>query len=226
MAALAQAVMTAAAIDRTETRLEAVAAAIARRPDDRSHDLRTQRGGQHPHGDGRCGTAARSARRAVQVPRVLRARGMCGCEFGRHGLAEDDGTRIAQRLDGRRIAPGLPAAIERRAHLRRHVDRLDDVLDADRHAVDQRLRIEIAPARRRSRSRFARARFVQMHEGADLRFQFRDGGKAALEIVVRRVAPRRKHGARPIIGAHAERLVTFDFHRSSGSRTAYSPSPT
>ena len=169
VAALAQAVMAAAAIERADRRLEAEAAAIARRPDGRADHLGAERGAHHAGGDRRRRAAARSAGRAAQVIRVARAARMGGGEFGRHRLAEDDRAGFAQRGHGRGVALRAPAGEERRAVLGRHVDGLDDVLDADRHAVDLRQRIGRRASARPSRvGGFARAVDVEMDEGADL----------------------------------------------------------
>src|SRR5437667_60754 len=87
-----------------------------------------------------------AAGRALRVPRIARRARKGGGEFGCHRLADHDGASRAQRRDRGGIAPGLRALEQRRALPGRHVYRLDDVLDADRHAVDRRERLAVAPA--------------------------------------------------------------------------------
>ena len=95
------------------------------------------------------------------VPRVG------GGEFGGRGLADDDGAGLAQRVHARRIAARFLALPQRRALAGRHVGGLDDVLDRDRHAVDRRQRLAVAPARGRGVGGLDRAVLVQLDEGAD-----------------------------------------------------------
>src|SRR5262249_57425636 len=70
----------------------------------------------------------------------------------------------------------------------RHVGGLDDVLDADRHAIDLRARSARTPARGRLVGSRARTLEVEIDEGADLGLECGDIGKAAFEEVARRVS--------------------------------------
>src|SRR5581483_6204927 len=133
-------------------------------------------------GDGGCRAAARSARRAGCVPGVAgRVEWVTRGEFGRGRFAEYDGSRFAQCSYARAIAAGVPAGVKRRPHLRRHVGCLDDVLDADGHAVDLRQRSALAP----TFGRAVRCRLgilnLEMSEGADLRFELCDCIEAAFK---------------------------------------------
>ena len=87
-----------------------------------------------------------------------------GGRSGRHagelagdGLAEDHRAGGARRARRRRRRRRAVAAIDRRAHLGRQVDGVDDVLDADRHAVQRAARAgrgrARAPARAHGRDR-------------------------------------------------------------------------
>ena len=71
------------------------------------------------------------ARLAGMVVRVLRG----------HGLAHDHGASGAQPRDDRRVPPRRAARPQGRAELGRHVAGVEDVLDADRHAVERAQRL-------------------------------------------------------------------------------------
>ncbi len=135
--ALAQAVIAAAAIERADRRLEADASAIARRTDGRPDHLRAEACAQHSRRNRGGRAAARSAGGATQVMRVARAARLGGGKFGGDGLSNDHRAGFAQRRHAGGIALGAKAREQRRAVLGRHVGGLDDVLDADWHAVDR-----------------------------------------------------------------------------------------
>ena len=138
--------MAAAAVDRADRRLEAEAAAEACRAQDRAEHLSANRGADGADGDRRGRAAARAAGRAGEVPRIAGRARVHPCEFGRDRLAEDDRSGFAQRRDARAVAVSSKAGEQRRTVFRRHVDGFDDVLDADRHAVDRRKRLARPPA--------------------------------------------------------------------------------
>src|SRR5262249_58177106 len=98
-----------------------------------------------------------------------------------HGLADDDRARLAQRRNARRVALRAPAGKEWRTILGRHVGSLDDVLDAERHAVDWRARPAVAPARRGLVGGGARAGKIEVHERADLGLERSEIGETALK---------------------------------------------
>ena len=130
----------APAIERAEGGLEAEHAAIGGGAQHRAAGLRAERRRHHQVGDRR----ARSARRAAgRMGRVVRiggdARRHAG-EFAGHGLAEDHGACRAHQRDAGGVGDGPVAAIDRRAHLGRQVGGVDDVLDADRHAMQRAAR--------------------------------------------------------------------------------------
>ena len=148
--------------NRPIARLEPDDAAIGRRADHRAAGLRADRQRHHEIGDRR-GRAARRAAGRVQPD-------YAGCEVGA-GMAvgELGGDRLAQqdRAGGARQAHGAgvetrPAAgIDRRAVAGRHVGGIEDVLDAERHALQQpgcRASLERAAASAASPSRWAQAR--------------------------------------------------------------------
>jgi hypothetical protein len=58
-------------------------------------------------------------------------------EFAGHGLAEDHRTGGAHQRDARCIGRRTVAAVDRRTHLGRHVEGIDDVLDPDRQPVQR-----------------------------------------------------------------------------------------
>src|SRR5262249_56461649 len=82
---------------------------------------------------------------------------------------------------------GAEAGERRGAVFGRHVGGLDDVLDADGHAIDLRARPARPPARARLVGGRARTLEVEIDEGADLGLEQGDIGKAALEEVARRI---------------------------------------
>ena len=119
--------------------------------------------------------------------RVAGAARLGGGEFGGHRLAEDHRARFAQGNDACSIALGAPAEVYWGAVFGREVSSLDDVLDADRHAVDLAERPASAPARARRIGRNARGIDVEMHEGANFWLERGEIGKAAFEKLARRI---------------------------------------
>src|SRR5262245_36696550 len=69
------------------------------------------------------------------VVRVDGRTGMAVGEFGSHGLAEDHAARGTDQRDASGVGKRPVAAVDRRTVLGRHVDSIDDVLDADRYAA-------------------------------------------------------------------------------------------
>ena len=110
---------------------------------------------------------------------------MGAAQFGRGGLAEDHGAGLAQRPHRRVVAFGEVAPKGLAAHLRGHILSLEQILDADGHAVDERERASGLPACRAGIGGLAGAQLVQRHEGFDHGLALRDGLKAALEIGAR-----------------------------------------
>src|SRR5262249_4790197 len=85
------------------------------------------------------------------------------------------------------VALGEVVSIRRAAHLGRHILRLEQVLDADGQAVDQRAWVTVPPALRALVGGLARASQVQRRERLDDGFALRDGLEAALQVRARRV---------------------------------------
>ena len=185
--ALAQSVIASAAIERADRDLEADAAAIAGGTNGRADHLCAECRADHAGGNAGGRAAARSTRGAAQVVGVARAARLGRGKFGGDGLSDDDRAGLAQRGNARAIAFGAEAGEQRRAVFGRHVGGLDDVLDADRHAVDVRARPARPPARGRLVGSSARTLEVEIDEGADLGLERGDIGKAAFEEVARRV---------------------------------------
>ena len=123
--------------ERPVTGLVADDAAESRGPDDRAGRLRRECDGHHPCRDrrGRPGRgAAGSPRRVVRVDRRARRP---GGELGRHELSERQHPMPAREGHGRRVDRRPVALVDRRAVGRRHVVRVEDVLDADRDPVQR-----------------------------------------------------------------------------------------
>jgi hypothetical protein len=109
-------------------------AAKGRRTDGRAAGLGPERQGHLEIRDGSGRAARRAARCMVGIMRVDRHTGVAVGEFGGHGLAEDDARRRADQGDAGGVGKRPVAAVDRRAVLGRHVDRIDDVLDPDGNA--------------------------------------------------------------------------------------------
>ena len=122
-------------------RLVPEGAAVGGGADRGAAGLRAERERHHGIADSRRGTSRRSPWRVLGVVRVpcLDRRGIC--ELGRHRLSEDDSARGSGSGDASRVAPRAVAAIDGRAILGRHVGGVDDVLDADRDAVERAQRL-------------------------------------------------------------------------------------
>src|SRR5579871_1593371 len=188
IAALTQPVVAAASIQAAEAGLEAKRAAVARGTQDRADYLSSQRGRHHPDGDRGCGPAARSAGRARKVPGIAGATGLSRGELCGDRFADDHGASLARRSHGCSVAAGAPASEERRSLLGWHVHGLDDVLDAERHAVDIRQGPSGAPACLRAVGGSTGSLEIEGHEGADRGLELRDTLDAALEIGARSIA--------------------------------------
>ena len=97
--------------------------------------------------------AAEPLRRAAgRTLGIVRIAGLAGIEIGilgGHGLADDDRAGRAQLRHRRRITPRRAAGPQGRAELGRHVAGIEDVLDADRHAMQRTGRLGRACGGRR-----------------------------------------------------------------------------
>jgi hypothetical protein len=83
-------------------------------------------------------------------------------------------------------AAGAPADEQRRALLGWHIGGFDDVLNADRHAVNRRQRSASAPALGGAVGSGARRRYVMAHESPDHRLELLKESEAAFEIIAGR----------------------------------------
>ena len=108
-------------------------------------------------------------------------------ELGGHRLAEDDRAGLAQRRDARAVALAAKAVEQRRAVPGRHVAGFDDVLDADRHAVDRRKRLARPPAPGRAIGRRPGGGEIERDEGPDLRLPGVEPRDAAFQKFARRI---------------------------------------
>src|SRR5262249_42755143 len=185
--ALAQSIITAAAVERADARLEADAAAVAGWANGRPDHLGAECGAEHSRCNRGRRAAARSAWRAAEIMRVAGTARLGGGKLGGHGLADDDRPGLAECRDARAVAFGAPVRKQRGAVLGRHVSCLDDVLDAERHAIDRRALPALAPTPTRLIGSGARAHEIEMYEGADLRLERSKISETALEGVTRRV---------------------------------------
>ena len=118
------------------------------RPAHRARAVGAERERAEARGHGRRTAAARAARRALEVPRIARdaERRAIGqalhAELRRRRLGEDDRARVAQAFHEDVVRGGRRIALEdRRAVPRRHALHVDQVLDADRHAMQRPERI-------------------------------------------------------------------------------------
>src|SRR5262249_5331930 len=109
-------------------------AAKGRRADGRAARLRPERQRHLEICDGRRRPARRAAGGVLRIVRMDGGAGGAIGEFGRYSLAEDHAARRADQRDAGGVGKGPVAAIDRRAVLGRHVDRIDDVLDPDWNA--------------------------------------------------------------------------------------------
>ena len=121
-------------------------------------------------------------------------------ELRRHRLAHDDGAGAAQGGNARRVALGAAAGENRRAVLGRQVGGVEDVLDADRHAMQRR------PAPRR------RGRRRRLHAPAPARGRHRDAPRPAPRPRARRCdrgrrAPASSEESSPLRMASAAAVV-------------------
>ncbi len=179
-----------AAVDRALGRLQRVVGAEARGADDRSADLGADRSRNHAGADGGGRSRRRAARRVNRVERIGGRPRMRAAELRRHGLAEDDAAGLAQRPDRGIVALRKISREGRAAELRRHVLCLQQVLDADGHAVDLRQRPAAAPTLGAGVGLSARRAFVNrdpsLHDALPRGNRF----EATLQISARRVAAR------------------------------------
>ncbi len=123
--------------DGSEGRLESEDAAVGGRPDNRAGCLGADGERHHAIGDGGRRAARRAPRRAFQIQGVGGRSGRREGQLGGDRLAENDRARLAQHGHRRRVLARPPAPVERAAALGGHVGGVEDVLDADGHAVQR-----------------------------------------------------------------------------------------
>ena len=160
--------------------LEGEHAAVARRTDHRAVGLRADRERHHARRHRRRRARRGAAGRAFGVVRVARLARVIDGELGGHGLAQDHRARGAQALDHRGV-PGRPApGVQHGAVLGRHVAGIDDVLDADRDAVQRPLRPAEPPRLVAAPGLGAGELGIEEGPGLDARFVVGDPGQAGL----------------------------------------------
>src|SRR5262249_22138442 len=115
--------------------LEAGDPAERRGPRDRPAGLRAEGPQAHPASHRRRRAAAGAARRPVQVPGVARRRRVEAGVLRGHRLADQDRPGLAEPADDGRVLAGDAVGPELRARGSGPVEHVDDVLDADRDAV-------------------------------------------------------------------------------------------
>ena len=125
------------AVDEAVGRLEGEDAAERGRADRRSSGLGSEGERDHTIGDGGGGAAGRSAGRVIRVVRVPRRAGRAKGELGGHRLAEDERAGLAECGDGGAVAGRLVALVERGAVPGGRFGGVEDVLHAERHAVQR-----------------------------------------------------------------------------------------
>lgn len=184
-----------APIERSERRLQCPIAIEAGRSQDGTHELRADGHGHHvgAHNGGRA--ARRTARRAQRIERVGGWTGIEKAQRCGDGLSQDDRARIAQRTHNGAVILRKVAVKGSAAHLRGHVASFNQILDADRHAVDSRERTAVAVPPGAGVGRGARACRVHYHPALELAFALGNHVQAAFEIFPRTVAAINKVGA-------------------------------
>ena len=125
----------AATINSRKARLEAENTAKRSRQDGGAAGLRADRHRNHVIGDSGGRAARRDTRAAAKIVRIFDADRHRTCELGRGALAEDDEAGAAQQSDDGRIGCRSISLIDRRAVGRRHIEGIENVLDADRHTM-------------------------------------------------------------------------------------------
>ena len=130
---------------QAEAGLETVDTAECRRSDRRTVCLRADRERHHAGRDGRGRAARGAAGRAREVMGVACLAWRQGSEFGRDRRARDERAAATKHRDDRRVPVGTPSGMQHRAVLGGQVDGVDDVLDADRHAVERAEAASAAP---------------------------------------------------------------------------------
>jgi len=117
--------------------------------------------------------------------KVVRIDGRPWChagEFRGYRLAQDDGAGRAQERHARRIAGGAIAAIDRRSHLGRQTDGIDNVLDPNRDPVQRAAAgsaIKLARLTQRQRG-------IHIRKGMNRRLARRDALEAGPRYALRR----------------------------------------
>ena len=78
-----------------------------------------------------------------RIVRILGLSGPLRRELRRHCLTQHKTARTADKRDTGRVAAGLVVLMDRRAVRRRHVSRIDDILNADWNPVDQAIGLTV-----------------------------------------------------------------------------------
>src|SRR5215471_8035463 len=110
-------------------------------------------------------------------------------EFRGHGLPENHRASLAQGPDRGVVAFGEMAQVGGTAHLRWHIARFEQVLDANRQPIDCRQRSARLPACCAGVSSGAGASLVEDDKSLHHRLARRDSLQTMFEISTQRVAP-------------------------------------
>ena len=174
-------------VDRPEGGLERVGAAEARRADSRAPRMGADGDRDRGRADRGGGTARRAPGRAPRVVGVPRPGRVAAAEGDGHRLAEDRRPALPEgEHRGGVLLRAVPGE-QRRAVLGRHIDGIDQVLDADRETVDGGQRGTGPVAGGRGVRGLARAFEIEKGPRHDLLLARLDGLDAALEKRARRV---------------------------------------
>ena len=123
--------------EQAEAGLEAADAAEGGGTEHGAQGLRAQREGDHAGRHGGRGARGTSSGSVAGQAWIARRGGIEGGEGRGSRLAEQDGAAAAQAADHVRVELALAAFVERRAVLGGEPASLEDVLDAERNAVEQ-----------------------------------------------------------------------------------------
>ena len=118
---------------------------------------------------------------------IVRIAGLAGAEqrhFGGHGLAHDHRAGLAQQRDRGAVAVRPAAGVQHGAVLGRHVGGVEDVLDADRNAVQRPHRLAVG-AGFVERARLAAGVLrIEKGPGLDVAVDLLDAGEAGFRYLL------------------------------------------
>lgn len=137
--------------------------------------------------------------------RIARTRRVAAAEAYRDRLADQHRAALTERTHGCCICHGLIRAEQFAAELRRHVEGLDQILDADRHPIDRAQRSARSVSGVTFVGGFASAFEIEERKRHDRRLERVDALDAALEISawsvrsIRKARPRVMKAQHPVL---------------------------